>query len=103
MNRTESRFAEGLEARRLCGEIKVWAFEPEVLALGPEMSFCPDFRVVELDGSVSWYDVKRLRGWSHEDATIKIKMAAVLYPDDAFYQARWDGKTWKIRRFKSGR
>jgi hypothetical protein len=100
MNKTESRFAELLEARRLLGEIKGWAFEAETLPLGPEMTFCPDFRVEELDGSISFVDVKGAHVW--EDSVIKGKTAATLYPQYAFYQAKWVKGDWKIRRFKSG-
>jgi hypothetical protein len=90
MNLTERRYAEGLEARRLFGEIREWFFEPDTLPLGPEMTFKPDFRVEHLNNTVEYVDVKGRHMW--EDATVKIKAAAVLYPEFLFVQAKWTGR-----------
>lgn len=97
MNRTENRYAEELEARRLLGEIRAWAFEVDTLRLGPEMTYTPDFRVEELDGSITYDDVKGRHTW--EDSTVKAKTAAVLYPRHRFRQVRWDGQGWQMRTF----
>lgn len=101
-NLTERRFSEYLEVLRLAGEIRSYAFEPEVLPLGPEQSFLPDYRVDENDGSITWYDCKGKHIWC--DSTVKIKAAAVMYPQYRFAQAKWLGKGrgWKIRFFRSG-
>lgn len=101
MNRTEARYAEILEAQRLLGEIKSWTFEEDTLAIGPEMKFTPDFRVELLSGDISYIDVKG--AYIYEDATCKIKAAAALYPQYRFSQAKWTGRSWKIREFRSGR
>lgn len=99
MNKLESRFALLLEARQWAGEIRGWWFEAETFALGPEMTFTPDFRVELLDGSFEFVDVKGAHTW--EDSTIKIKAAAVLYPQHRFYQARWKCGVWRTRMFRS--
>lgn len=102
MNRTEGRFAAILEMQRLFGEIRGWSFEPETLILGPRFTFTPDFKVEELDGTLTWYDVKGRHVW--EDATIKIKAAALLLPQYRFAQARWvNNSEWKYRFFASGK
>jgi hypothetical protein len=98
MNRLESRFACILEARRLTGEIRAWHFERDTLALGPEMTFQPDFVVEMPDGTLEYYDVK---GFVRDDATVKIKAAAVLYPQHRFYQAKWRGGLWRTRLFRA--
>jgi hypothetical protein len=102
-NLTERRFRDYLEVLRLAGEIRSYAFEPEVLPLGPEMTLTMDYGVEELDGSITLYDCKGRR-YVWEDSTIKIKAAAVLYPQYRFAQAKWLGKGagWKIRFFRSG-
>ena len=101
MNRTEGRFAAILEMQRLFGEIKGWSFEPETLVLGPKLTFTPDFKVEELDGSLTWYDVKGKHVW--EDSVVKAKAAAVIFPQYRFAQVRWNGSEWKSRFFSSGK
>jgi RNA polymerase primary sigma factor len=101
MNRTEDRYAEALEAQRLLGEIKAWSFEPDTLRLAPDMTYTPDFRVEPIDNSQLIYvDIKGKHIW--EDATVKIKAAAVLYPQHRFQQVRWDGWKWTVREFPAG-
>jgi alpha-galactosidase len=99
-NLTERRFAEHLEIRKLAGEIRSFAYEPEVLRLGPEMTYCPDFRIEEFDGSFTMVDVKGR--YIFEDSVIKIKAAAVMYPQHRFMQAKWTrDKGWKFRVFRA--
>lgn len=102
MNRTENRYAAALEAQRLTGEIRAWAFEVDTLVLAPGMTLTPDFRVEPVDPAARliYVDVKGRHVW--EDATVKIKAAAVMYPQHRFQQARWDGWNWKLREFPSG-
>lgn len=100
MNWTEERFARVLEGRRLCKEIKGWSFETYTFRLGPEMTFTPDFAVEENDGWMSFYDTKNAKHkW--EDATIKIKTAAILYPYHHWNQATLRSGEWHIRTFRS--
>jgi hypothetical protein len=100
MNATESRFAEGLEARRLAGEIRAWSFEAETLALGPGVVYVPDFRVDCLDGSTEFYEIKG--GWARRDASaagiVKVKWAAQRHPESRFYLCRWRRGNWVIKR-----
>jgi alpha-galactosidase len=99
-NLTERRFAEHLEIRKLAGEIRSFAYEPEVLRLGPEMTLLMDYRIVELDYTYTYIDVKGRYVW--EDSVVKIKAAAVMYPQHRFMQAKWTrDKGWKFRLFKS--
>jgi hypothetical protein len=99
-NLTERRFAEHLEIRKLAGEIRSFAYEPEVLRLGPEMTLLMDYRIVELDYTYTYIDVKGRYVW--EDSVIKIKAAAVMYPQHRFMQAKWTRNSgWKFRIFRA--
>ena len=98
MNWTEERFAQVLEGRRLCKEIKSWEFERYTFRLGPEMTFTPDFAVQENDGWLTLIDVKGRHKW--EDATIKIKAAALHYPFHRWQQAVLKSGEWHIRTFR---
>jgi alpha-galactosidase len=99
-NLTERRFAEHLEIRKLAGEIRSFAYEPEVLRLGPEMTLLMDYRIVELNYTYTYVDVKGR--YVREDSTVKIKAAAVMYPQHRFVQAKWTrDKGWKFRVFKA--
>ena len=83
MTKTESRYAEVLEAMRLKGEIQEWAFEPERLVLAKATQYTPDFRVILSDGAVVFVEVKP-HGWrkiaNQDKGAVKIKVAAELHP-----------------------
>ena len=103
MNKTESRYAEVLEARRLAGEIRSWEFEAEELTLsdleGVKCSYLPDFRVTHLDGSISYHEVKGKHIW--DDSKIKLKWAATKYAPTPFYLCRWEGGRWRVLKIGS--
>jgi hypothetical protein len=100
MNKTESNYAETLEAARLLGEIRGWEFEKSTFVLAPTMTFTPDFRIEALDRRYTFVDVKGAHTW--EDATVKIKAAAVLFPWHRWQQVRWISSMWKVREFPTG-
>lgn len=74
------------------GEILEYAFEPVKLRLAKGCFYTPDFMVLENDGTVTVYEVKdwrsgskkyplkKLKGFWREDARIKLKVAARLFP-----------------------
>jgi hypothetical protein len=99
MNRTEGLYAAELDRREAAGEIRGWEFERVTFRLGPEMTFTPDFSVEGLDGLFTFVDVKGKH--TFEDSTIKVKAAAVLFPQHGFAQARLVAGAWKERFFKS--
>lgn len=77
MNGTERKYADLLEQKQLAGEILRWDFEPVKLRLADLTWYCPDFRVILLDGTEEFHEVK---GFWRDDARIKIKVAAELHP-----------------------
>ena len=58
-------------------------FEGITLKLGPDCRLTPDFVIMRPDGSLECHDVKGRKGdsyWAEEDAMIKIRTAAAMYP-----------------------
>ena len=98
MNGLEKRYAAHLELRRQTGEIADWKFEPLKLKLAPATFYGPDFGVQRLDGSVELHETK---GHWEDDARVKVKVAAAMFPWFRFVGARWDKnvKDWKFEEF----
>ena len=91
MNKTEAAYAQHLEWSRTVGKIHQWWFEAAKLRIGPPGGRCwytPDFMVVAENGEVEFHESKgfkrRANGepgcYIEEDARVKIKAAAALYP-----------------------
>lgn len=95
MNRTEARYAEHLEARRLAGEIAWYGFEAWRFRLAGRTFYTPDFLVMLADGEIEAHEVK---GFWEDDARVKIKVAAELHPI-AFVAVMRDGDGWRFERF----
>lgn len=75
MNRTEERYADTLQARKLAGEIVEWLFESVTLKLADNLRYTPDFCVYLADGTVDFIDVKGT-GPIDDKSIVKIKAAA---------------------------
>ena len=100
MNGTEREFAIRLEADRRNGKIEAWRFEAITLVLAPDCRYTPDFFIVECDGSIT---VAETKGYWRDDAKIKIRVAARLFPEFTFtaYRKRpkKDGGGWIDEQF----
>lgn len=77
MNQYERAYAAVLEQRKLAGEITAYAFERYKLRLSTNCFYTPDFMVVRADGVLEFHEVK---GFWEEDARVKIKVAADMFP-----------------------
>jgi hypothetical protein len=77
MNRTEQAYADLLESRRQAGEILWFKFEGMKLRLADNTFYTPDFAVMLRDRRLEVHEVK---GFWTDDARVKIKVAAELYP-----------------------
>jgi hypothetical protein len=99
MNRTEAAYAEVLRSLLKLGEIADFAFEPVRLRIGKDWktSYTPDFLVLTSDGLIEAHEVK---GFWRDDARVKIKVAAHLYPAIKFIAvSREKGAGWKREEF----
>ena len=77
MNKTEAAYAAHLQLRQQAGEIAWFAFEAVKLRLADKTFYTPDFAVMLADGTIEQHEVK---GFMYDDAAVKIKVAASLYP-----------------------
>lgn len=86
-NQTEQAFGLRLFSMKNRGEIREYSFEPVKLRLAKSCFYTPDFLVWENDQTVTVYEVK---GFWRDDARVKIKVAARLYPMLSFVAATKD-------------
>lgn len=76
-NKTESAYEALLEARRQAGTVAWYKFEGLKLRLADNTFYSPDFFVMLADGTLEAHEVK---GHWQDDARVKIKIAAEMYP-----------------------
>lgn len=102
MNRTESRYAEALQIRKLAGEVIEWHFEPIKFRLSDNCFYSPDFMVHRADGVVEFVDVKG-GGPIDDKSIVKIKVAAEKFFEFLFVmekeQPKKIGGGWKRTEF----
>lgn len=100
MNKTELAYARHLEMRKRAGEVLWYKFECLKLRLGDNLFYSPDFLVMLADQTLEVHEVK---GYWQEDAKVKIKAAAHLYPIlrfvAVFKQTKKAGGGWDVVEF----
>jgi hypothetical protein len=77
MNQTEARYGALLKLRLMAGEVAWYRFEGIKLRLADSTFYTPDFAVMLADGTMELHEVK---GFWEDDARVKIKVAAEMYP-----------------------
>lgn len=77
MNRTEQAYNDHLELLKHAGEIVWFKFEGMKFRLADKTFYTPDFSVLFSDGRLEIHEVK---GFWTDDARVKIKVAASMYP-----------------------
>lgn len=104
MNKTELAYAEYLSRLQAEGIISHWRFEPLKLRLADRTFYEPDFLIVTAEGLIELHETKGRPGagpggWM-DDARVKIKVAAEMYPEFLFVGAsRLKSGGWKIEQF----
>ncbi|WP_201829625.1 DUF1064 domain-containing protein [Microvirga zambiensis] len=99
MNKTEAAYASHLEMRRIASEIAWYKFEGLKLRLADNTFLTVDFAVMLADGTLEMHEVK---GFWTDDARVKTKVAADLYPFRfiAVQQLpKKEGGGWKTEEF----
>lgn len=81
MNATERAYASELELLKQTGEVAWYKFEGVKLRLADNTFYTPDFAVMLINGSLQMHEVK---GFWTDDARVKIKVAADMYPFEFF-------------------
>ena len=77
MNATEERYAAHLAARQAAGDVHWFAFEAVKFRLADLTFYTPDFLVLPASLVLEVHEVK---GHWEDDARVKIKVAASLFP-----------------------
>lgn len=95
MNRTEEAYARHLEERRITGEVSWWKFEALKFRLADNTFYSPDFAVMLTGGALEMHEVK---GFWTDDARVKVKVAADLYPMQ-FIAVKKTKHGWEVERF----
>lgn len=96
MNKTEAAYRADLLLRLQAGEVAWFKFEGVKLRLADNTFYSPDFAVMLASGQLEMHEVK---GYWQDDARVKIKVAADLYPFRFIAvrpRAKKDGGGWEI-------
>lgn len=103
MNKTEAAYAARLALRKQVREIADYWYEPITLKLAHDCRLTMDFLVQLMDGTLELHDTKARwsnRATAREDALIKMRVAARLFPF-RMVQAVWErDKTWTLIEIK---
>lgn len=95
MNGTEERYAALLDARMAAGEIVWWKYEAISFRLAEyKCHYHPDFMLMLPDGTIEIHETKG--GFTREDAQIKLKVAASMFPFFVFRKCVWSKGEWTI-------
>lgn len=85
LNRTESSYAQYLDAERQAGRVADFWFEPVKLRIADGACwYTPDFMVLRPDGTVELHEVKGSPRIFADDAKVKCKACATQYPFSLF-------------------
>jgi hypothetical protein len=99
LNKTEQAYANYLEALKQAGSIIWYKFEGLKFRLADNTFYTPDFAVQRANGLLEAHEVK---GHWQDDARVKIKIAAEMYPIQFIavkVRAKKDGGGWAVEEF----
>lgn len=94
MNKTEAAWALQLEAERRDGAVLAYHFEAVTFKVGDDCRYTPDFFVVLADGSIRFDEIK---GFIRDDALVKVKVAARMFPWFTFRVVRRVKGAWDVK------
>lgn len=102
MSRWETEYSYELEARRRAGELLWWGFEAMTLRLADRTRYTPDFAVLKLAGEDGerWLEFHEVKGFWRDDARVKIKVAAEMFPFRFIAITKAKGGGWEREEFK---
>ena len=95
MNKLERRYADHLTLNQQAGHIIYWTFDSLKLRLAEKTFYTPDFLIMRPDDTLEIHEVK---GHWEDDARVKIKVAATLFPFK-FYAVTLEKGAWVFEEF----
>jgi len=88
MNKTERAYADLLSQAMLIDQVMGWRYEAIKLRLADNTFYTPDFWVQLPSGEIELHEVKACKSddsfLCEDDAAVKIKVAAEMYPEFGF-------------------
>lgn len=100
MNKLETEYAAFLQGQMVAGRVQWFAFEGLKLRLADNTFYTPDFAVMLETGELEIHETK---GYWEDDARVKIKVAAALFPMRFIAVkrvAKKDGGGWSTEVFE---
>lgn len=98
MNGTEQSYALHLQDLVAKGEVVWWTFEAIRLRLADKTTLTVDFFVMRAGGALEAHELKGKDKHWEDDARVKIKVAAEIYPFQ-FYGVHRAGGEWQYEAF----
>jgi hypothetical protein len=101
-NKTEAEYERALIDRQQAGTVLWHQFQSMTLVLAKDTRYTPDFNVMAADGVLEMHEVK---GFMRDDANVKIKVAAELFPFRFFLvrkRAKKDGGGFSVEEIGHG-
>lgn len=98
-NKTEAAYESHLKQLLAVGGILWYQFEGMKFRLADNTFYTPDFNVMMPDGSMEIHEIK---GYWQDDARVKIKVAASMYPFKFIAlkpRTKKDGGGWSVEEF----
>jgi hypothetical protein len=95
MNKQEKTYSEYLEYRKHIKEITRWVFEPFKLRLADRTFYNVDFMVTLPDH----IELHEFKGHWEDDARVKIKVAAELFPEFQFIGVTMESGSYQYEYF----
>ncbi|MDR5802578.1 hypothetical protein [Caballeronia sp. LZ001] len=102
-NATERRYEAHLEQQRRSGEIQWYMFEGIKLKLAPRTFLTVDYVVLPASGVLEMHDVKGARAIFSDDAKVKMKVAARIFPlvfKVVYPRKARDGGGWDVEEIR---
>jgi hypothetical protein len=89
MNKLETAYSERLTAQGL-----PWFYERVTFKLADDTRYTPDFLVLMPDNTMHFHETK---GFMRDDANVKIKVAASMFPFFGFTLVTRKGGEWILK------
>ncbi|SAK69616.1 gp72 [Caballeronia pedi] len=102
-NATERRYEAHLEQQRRAGAIQWYLFEGIKFKLAPRTFLTVDYAVLPASGLLEMHDVKGARAIFSDDAKVKMKVAASIFPlvfKVAYPRKARDGGGWDVEEIQ---
>lgn len=103
LNKTEQNYKEYLEQERQCGRVIAYWFEAIKLKIAEGTCwYNPDFLVLRPNGDLELHEVKGCPRLFADDAKVKTKACATLYPFKMFVvfpRSKANGGGWEYQEY----